>query len=83
LDQSRYGALIVERYMPNLPSKTLTARSIKAYAAPLPPTAEFTRKDCSANYLDIHKLEEKYGFEYAAVIGLLIYLIPVLNLMIA
>ena len=51
LDQSRYAALIIERYLPNLPSKTLTPRSIKAYEAPLPPTAVFTKKDCSENYL--------------------------------
>ena len=74
LDQSRYAALIIERYLPNLPSKTLTPRSIKAYEAPLPPTAVFTKKDCSENYLDVQKLEEEFGFEYAAVIGSLIYL---------
>jgi hypothetical protein len=41
---------------------------------PLPPTAVFTKKDCSENYLDVQKLEEEFGFEYAAVIGSLIYL---------
>jgi hypothetical protein len=44
------------------------------FESPLPSGATFTKKDCSINYLEVVKLQEEFGFEYAAAIGSLIYL---------
>jgi hypothetical protein len=44
------------------------------YATPIPTTAIFTKEDCSATYSDVVKIQQEFGFEYAAVIGSLIYL---------
>jgi hypothetical protein len=44
------------------------------YATPTPTTAVFTRKDCSATYADVINIQAEFGFEYAAVVGSLIYL---------
>jgi hypothetical protein len=44
------------------------------YTTPLPTTATFTKQDCSPTYSDVIKIQEEFGFEYAAVVGSLIYL---------
>jgi hypothetical protein len=46
----------------------------KTYATPVPTTGVFTRKDCSATYSEVMELQKEIGFEYAAVVGSLIYL---------
>ncbi|KAG7349250.1 reverse transcriptase RNA-dependent DNA polymerase [Nitzschia inconspicua] len=38
------------------------------------PGSLFTKEDCSKTYVDVLKLQEEFGFEYAAAVGLLIYL---------
>jgi hypothetical protein len=36
--------------------------------------ATFTKQDCSPTYSDVVKIQEEFGFEYAAVVGCLTYL---------
>jgi hypothetical protein len=43
------------------------------HATPLPTTTVITKDHCSATYADEMKLQNIYGFEYAAVVGSLIY----------
>jgi hypothetical protein len=45
----------------------------KKYSVPQPTSAIYSMKDQSKTYSDVLKLQEKYGFEYASAIGLLIY----------
>jgi hypothetical protein len=74
LDQSRYAALVVARYLPPSNDATiLNQRKIK-YASPLPTSAVFTKRDCSPNYAAVLRLQEEFDFDYAAVIGSLIWL---------
>jgi hypothetical protein len=44
------------------------------YATPVPSTTTFTKSDCSPTYSKVIELQQEYGFEYAAVVGSLIYL---------
>jgi hypothetical protein len=44
------------------------------YATPVPSTIIFTKSDCSPTYSKVVELQQEFGFEYAAVVGSLIYL---------
>jgi hypothetical protein len=46
----------------------------KKYSTPIPVETIFTKKQCSATYSDVIELQQEYGFEYAAAVGSLIYL---------
>jgi hypothetical protein len=74
LDQSRYAALICDRYLKPLSSEAITKEMKSKYASPLPSTVTFTKDDSSNNYLEVKALEEEFGFQYAAAVGSLIYL---------
>ena len=74
VDQSRYIVLILARFLPLLGVEAVTEPEKKRYAAPLPCDFVATKKDKSENYLEVAKLQEEFGFEYASVIGMLIYL---------
>lgn len=45
------------------------------YAGTLPNGIIFTKKDCSTNYCEVHKLEEQYGFKYPMVVGCLLWIL--------
>jgi hypothetical protein len=74
LDQSRYAALIIQRYLNNTSDANITEQMKLKYATPIPTTTTFTKEDCSATYSEVSKIQQEYGFEYAAVVGSLIYL---------
>jgi hypothetical protein len=71
LDQSRYAALVLHL----MEHQTCTTNKMKSkYSTPAPTTTVFTKSDCSPTYSKVTELQQEYGFEYAAVIGSLIYL---------
>jgi hypothetical protein len=72
LDQSRFAAPIVERYLSNIPESDISTQMRQRYATPLPTMATFTKQDCSPTNSDVIKIQEEFGFEYAAVVGSLI-----------
>jgi Reverse transcriptase (RNA-dependent DNA polymerase) len=74
LDQSRYAALVLQRYLNGTSEAAITTQMKTKYSTPTPTTAVFTRKDCSATYADVINIQAEFGFEYAAVVGSLIYL---------
>jgi hypothetical protein len=74
LGQSRYAALITARYLPPLNDATILNQRKTKYASPLPTSAVFTKRDCSPNYASVLRLQEEFDFDYAAVIGSLIWL---------
>jgi hypothetical protein len=47
LDQSRYAALVCDRYLKPLSSGAITTERKAKYAAPLPSTVQFTKQDSS------------------------------------
>jgi Reverse transcriptase (RNA-dependent DNA polymerase) len=73
LDQTRYAALVVQRYCP-MAGADIDDKTRERYATPVPPTATFTLQDCSRTYMEVMTLQEKFGFEYANAIVSLIYL---------
>jgi hypothetical protein len=74
LDQSRYAALVLQRYLLRATDADVTEQMKKKYATPIPVTTIFTKKDCSATYADVMNIQHEFGFEYAAAVGSLIYL---------
>jgi Reverse transcriptase (RNA-dependent DNA polymerase) len=73
LDQTRYAALVVQRYS-TIQDSEVDEKMKEQYATPLPTTAVFTNNTCSVTYADVMKLHKEFGFEYAAVVGSLIFL---------
>ena len=74
VDQSRYTALICGRFLPSLGVNNVTPSKCKKYAAPLPTDFMATNAERSKNHLEVLELPEEFGFEYASVVGMLIYL---------
>ena len=74
MDQSRYIALICNRFLPNKGVENVTNVECKKYAAPLPYNFVATKEDRSSTYVEVLDLQEEFGFEYASAIGMLIYL---------
>ena len=74
IDQSRYIALIVSRFLPNHGVFGVTDAERQRYSAPLPHDFVASKKDRSEDYGQVQKLQEEFGFEYPSVIGMLIYL---------
>ncbi|KAG7340335.1 reverse transcriptase RNA-dependent DNA polymerase [Nitzschia inconspicua] len=74
LDQSRYAALVAARYLGPVNEEQIPTSTRVKYASPLPSGTVFTKEDCSKTYVDVLKLQEEFGFEYAAAVGSLIYL---------
>jgi hypothetical protein len=73
LDQSRYAALVVQRYS-TITDSEIDQRMKDQYATPIPTSAVLTKQQCSATYSDVMKLQREYGFEYAGLVGSIIYL---------
>ena len=74
IDQSRYIALMCNRFMPNIGIENIIKREMLKYAAPLPTECIASKADNSENYMQVKELEKEFGFEYASLIGMLIYL---------
>ena len=74
IDQSRYISLICSSFLPHKGIDEVTDAECKKYAAPLPYGFVATKEDRSENMLEVEKLQEEFKFEYASVIGMLIYL---------
>jgi hypothetical protein len=74
LDQSRYAALLTSRYLQPIAESNISTDMRDRHAAPLPSRTIFSKQDCSSSYIEVTKLQEEFGFEYAAAIGSLIYL---------
>ena len=74
IDQSRYIALICSRFLPSHGVENVTETERKRYAAPLPHDFVASTEDRSKTHLDVLQLQEEFGFEYASLIGMLIYL---------
>ncbi|KAG7366303.1 hypothetical protein IV203_028973 [Nitzschia inconspicua] len=69
-----YAALVAARYLgPVIEEQIPTSTRVKN-ASPLPSGTVFTKEDCSETYVNVLKLQEEFGFEYAAAVGSLIYL---------
>ena len=74
LDQSRYIALIFNRFLPSKGVEDVTNSEIKRYVALLPYDFVATKEDRSASYMEVLQLEEKLGIGYTSAIEMLIYL---------
>jgi hypothetical protein len=74
LDQSRYASLTLQKYLTGTCDEMVTRKMKAKYGTPIPVGTEFTKKDCSTTYCDVMQLQDEFGFEYAAAIGSLIYL---------
>ena len=74
VDQSRYIALIISRFLPGIDINTLSDFQVRKYSAPLPYDFVASRQDCSPDKEAVKNLQEEFGFEYPSVIGMLIYL---------
>jgi hypothetical protein len=75
VDQTRYAALIVAKYMPASSMDNISEEEKKKYGAPLPNLEVMTKADCSTNHSEVLDLQAKHGIDYAAAVGSLIYLI--------
>ena len=64
----------MSRFLPTLGVEGVTDAERKKYAAPLPYDFVASKEDRSQTYLQVVELQEEFGFEYASVIGMLIYL---------
>ena len=74
LDQTRYMALIVARFLPQHNVMNLTSEEKDKYKSPLPPTFVPTKKDCSADLLSVEELKTKHGFQYSSVVAVSMHL---------
>jgi hypothetical protein len=74
LDHSRYAALVLQKYLTGASDSEVTSKMKEKYATPVPSTTTFTKLDCSPTYSKVIELQPEYGFEYAAVVGSLMYL---------
>jgi hypothetical protein len=73
LDQSRYAALICNRFIPTLPIATITDADRERYRSVLPFGFIATKQDLADDMLEVKRLEDEFGFKYASVIGMLIF----------
>ena len=73
-DQSRYIAVICNRFLPNLGVMNVTDAERQKFSAPLPHDFVASKEDRSKNFLEVQELQEEFGFEYPSVVGMLIYL---------
>ena len=75
LDQSRYTASMLKRFLPTYDAIAPLQQDILKYAAPLPNDTIFTKEDCSADTFALKELEEEFQLEYPVVIGCLLWIL--------
>lgn len=73
LDQTRYSAAVVNRYLPNH-FEPPTKKDIRRYENPLPYDFKWTRADSSTNTSEVVALEQEFGFRFIEVAGSLNWL---------
>jgi hypothetical protein len=73
LDQSRYGALICNRFIPSLPIDTITPEDCETYKRPLPDGFIATKEDQAKDMFEVKRLADEFGFKYSSVVGMLIF----------
>jgi hypothetical protein len=73
LDQSRYAALICNRFIPTLPLDTVTLEEFEQYERPLPDRFVATIEDQAKDMFQVKRLAEEFGYQYSSVIGMLIF----------
>jgi hypothetical protein len=65
---------VLQKYLYGASDSEVTLKMKEKYATPVPSTTIFTKSDCSPTYSKVVELQQEFGFEYAAVVGSLIYL---------
>jgi transposase InsO family protein len=73
LDQSRYAALICNRFIPSLPIDTATPEDCETYKRPLPDGFIATKEDQAKDMFEVKRLADEFGFKYSSVVGMLIF----------
>jgi hypothetical protein len=74
LVQSRCAVLVLQKYLYGASDSEVTLKMKEKYPTPVPSTTIFTKGDYSPTYSKVIELQQEYGFEYAAVLESLIYL---------
>ena len=74
LDQSRYAAATIAKFLPGSEVVNPSDADKRRYGAPLPSNFVFTVEDRSENEEAVKALEREYGMEYRSVIGSLLWL---------
>jgi hypothetical protein len=62
VDQTRYAALIVAKYIPSKSADNITEEEKRRYGAPLPNVYVMSKADCSANHSDVLDLHDNWLF---------------------
>ena len=74
LDQARYMALIISRFLPTFSTEVISTDDQNKYTSPLPSEFVPSINDKSKDLFEVKSLESKYGFQYSSVVGMLIFL---------
>jgi len=75
LDQSRYAASMIARFLPNAEIVKPSDADCSKYLAPLPSGFVFTKEDRSVDIEAQNKLIAEFGFEYPSAVGCCIWLL--------
>jgi hypothetical protein len=59
LDQSRYAALVLQRYLKGTSDSEVITKMRKKYSTPIPIETVFTKKDCSPTYSDVIEIQQE------------------------
>jgi hypothetical protein len=62
------------RFLPNFSVDKPSQDDKKKYASPLPRAFIFTKVDCSEEYKQVLQWEKIFGFEYASLVGCLLWI---------
>ena len=73
LDQSRYAALICNRFIPSLTIDSVTPEDCETYKRPLPNDFIATKEDQANDMFEVKRLADEFGFKYSSVVGMLIF----------
>jgi hypothetical protein len=73
LDQSRYAALICNRFIPSLTIDTVTPEDCEIHKRPLPNGFVATKEDQAKDMFEVKRLADEFGFKCSSVVGMLIF----------
>ena len=73
LDQSRYAALICNRFTPSLTLDAVTPEDQEKHMRPLPNDFIATKDDQASDMLEVKRLADEFGFQCSSVVGMLIF----------
>ena len=74
LDQARYMALILSRFLPTFSVDNVSSEDKAKYTSPLPSEFVPSIQDKSKDLFEVKNLETDFGFQYSSVVGMLIFL---------